>query len=64
MPLSCLLCSYFQREEMWRLDSQFRIWKEEWVDISLGNPCYCSPPFGSHSSSDLNIALWLALKSN
>lgn len=64
MPLSCLLCSYFQREEMWLLDAQFRIWKDGCVAISLRNPHSCSPPFGSHSISALDIASWLALKSN
>lgn len=60
MPLSCLLCTYFHREEAWLLDSQFRIWKDECVDISLGDSHSCSTPFGSHSISDLGIAYgWL-----
>lgn len=60
MPLSCLFC-YFQREEMWLLDSQFRM-KDECVGISLKNPHSCSTRFGSHSIPD--ITLWPALKSN
>lgn len=49
---------------MWLLLSQFRIWKDECVDISLGNPHSCSALFDFHSISDLDIALWLALTSN
>jgi len=45
---------------MWLLDSQFRIWKDERVDISLGSSHSCSAPFGSHSVSDLDTAYgWL-----
>lgn len=63
MPLSCLLCSYFQ-ENKCVFQIQFRIWKDGCVSISFGNPHSCSTPFSSDSISDLDIALWLVLKSN